>query len=378
MPGGVWGESNSRDFLAWAEQCQKNAMASRGLHLNTSINFSNISHPKSIEAKEKILDMIQRSRQVSVSQLYNAMPPDLCANPTTKTLIMQLYYENNLRIEGTSSSNGRESNFTLIFENRKRKEERVVETPKKTYTKQQSNIEDLIDQNWRASGRKLDFDKFDRPSDNLNTSLKKEKPKHIVPTNEKPVQDVRELFKSQSKVQGATSPAPPQKRTPVPPPPVATPIPSIPKIEINIPEVPLTPIVVPKIEPMKVETPKMHFDNDLEFAGLSCMDLYLLECFFAQAGAVDPEKQKRSYYKANSDLCKQKGDIKYMDEDPRKGSVKFILGVLCIFIIPIFILASYNKNKVRAEAKKLYKKVRKQPYEQVKNNFKNKYPKVVK
>jgi lipopolysaccharide export LptBFGC system permease protein LptF len=121
-------------------------MAARGLHLNTSVNFSNISDPRAIDAKEKLLTLIQGKKEISVAAIYNAMAPELCANPTTKTLLMQLYYENNLRIESVAK-NGAETNFVLIFESRRRAEPKVTQVASKAIVKNQSNIEDLIDDN---------------------------------------------------------------------------------------------------------------------------------------------------------------------------------------------------------------------------------------
>jgi hypothetical protein len=380
MAGGIWGESNTRNFLAWADNCQRQAMAARGLHLNTSVNFSNISDPRAIDAKEKLLTLIQGKKEISVAAIYNAMAPELCANPTTKTLLMQLYYENNLRIESVAK-NGTETNFVLIFESRRRAEPKVTQVASKTIVKNQSNIEDLIDDNWRSRGRKLEFDKKEKVEQEFNTSLKKEKPKEIIPTNEKPVQDVRDFLKANNVNTGATPP-PPRERRPrdIPPPPIPEPVPvRMPEVELKLPEIDLAPIpevTFQKMEP--VSTPKMEFQNDLEFAGLSCFELYLLEMYFIDAAANESDRNKKTYFKTNASLCKTKGDILYLEENNKSGFVKFILGILAILIVTIPILMAYLKNKERKEAKTEYLRIRKKlAFEQVKNNFKNKYPRVV-
>jgi beta-lactamase regulating signal transducer with metallopeptidase domain len=100
--------------------------------------------------------------------------------------------------------------------------------------------------------------------------------------------------------------------------------------------------------------------------------------YFIDAAANESDRNKKTYFKTNASLCKTKGDILYLEENNKSGFVKFILGILAILIVTIPILMAYLKNKERKEAKTEYLRIRKKlAFEQVKNNFKNKYPRVV-
>jgi len=382
MAGGVWGESNTNDFLLWADKCQNEAMKSRGLRLDTSVNFNNISHPKAVDAKNTLLDIIEKNRQISVESIYKAMPSNLCANPTTKNLLIQLYYENNLRLESNQTSSGREGSFILHFENRKRKEEKVAQIRNKNVVFKQSNIEDLMDDNWKSSGRRLEFEEKYRDKGSLNISLKKEKPKPKPIVNEKPVMDVRMLMKGvkDEVKKDNTNVAPQPKKVEIPevkaqPAQVFKPLP---EIKLDLPKEEFIP--KPQLQEIIEPAPKLRFNHDLEFAGLSCFELYLLEAYFLDASFNTQNKQEKNYLKTNSELCKTKGDILYFEEGNKKsGFVKFLLLILSITIILIPAYIAYSKNKTRTEAKREYNKMRKRvTFEQMTNNLQNKYPRVFK
>ncbi|QHX37040.1 hypothetical protein [Spiroplasma sp. BIUS-1] len=374
----VWGESNSRDFLDWADFCRNNAIKERGITNTTGPNFaSDKSSSQYNSVKTTIINTIQNYKSISVQQLYNVLPTDIVANPTSKHVILQLYFEDNLQIQGQAKNNNdRESNFVLVFVKKQQPKQPAPIKPAANQQRGQSNIEELIDNNWQATGRKLNFDKMEREDrSNLNINLKRTNPTPINKPAEKPNIDVRQVIKEK---------------------PVETPIPRAePKREV-IPEVQsnITYIQIPKPKPEIIKEEviapvKMNLEyrptpnvkeviiEDRVFYGLSAFDLYYLEAFLYDA--CIKEKNNQSQIKITKDIVRVRGDIKYSEEKSSSGLGKTIFNFIgCISIIGIpFVIAS-NSNKVRKKAVKTYKEQLKlKGYDNVKQDLKNSHPKII-
>ncbi|AGR41636.1 hypothetical protein [Spiroplasma taiwanense] len=375
----VWGESNSRDFLDWADFCRNNSIKQRGILTTNGPNFANDKNSSQYNSvKTTILDVIQKNRSISIQQLYNILPDSIVANPTSKHVILQLYFEDNLQIQGQQKNNdSRESNFVVVFV---KKQQQSIPKPQmnKKVERKQSNIEDLIDNNWRTTGRKLKFDKMEKEEKkNLNINLKKTNPTTTNKPAEKPNIDVRNINKFE----------PPKEET----------IRALPKennkVEItknnniNYIQVPIF-----KPEPEKIVEPpsinlNLHFKpeppkkeiifEDKIFYGLSAFDLYYIEAFLTDA--IIKERK----FKTKIDYIKQKvrlkADIKYLEEKQNTNIAITILILLsCLIIIGIIILAIKAKNKIRKKAIKIYNEnLKMKGYDNLKKELKEKYSKII-
>ncbi|QBQ08171.1 hypothetical protein SGLAD_v1c09720 [Spiroplasma gladiatoris] len=371
----VWGESNSREFLDWADYCRDNALKSRNITKTGGINFTNDkNHIQFQAAKVQLLDIIQKARTISVQQLYNDMPTNLLSNPTIKHVILQLYFEDNLTIQGQTKNNSdRETNFVLTFVKKQIKPKEVK--PVYQGEKKQSNIEDLIDNSWSATGRKLGFDKKEKPSrENLNISLKRTPKPTINTPGEKPVIDVRQKVEVPKKVDPIV---------------VTMPKEEAPKVEQNI-----TYIQIPKpkpeiIEPKKVipavkinpeyrpQVKEEVYIEDKVFYGLSAYELYYLGAFLSDAFRL--ESTKKELIKSTKELVYTKADINYLTNKEDIGlGYKIVAGVLCLIVVGAFMFAAANKNKIKKSATKDYNKELKQSgYDKLKTDLKIKYPNIL-
>ncbi|QGS52407.1 hypothetical protein [Spiroplasma tabanidicola] len=372
----VWGESNSREFLDWADFCRNNALRTRGITNTGGPNFtSDRSSPQYQATKQQLLDIIQKSRTISVQQLYNSLPTNLVSNPTVKHVLLQLYYEDNLTIQSQSkSTSDRETNFVVTFV--KKATPPKPSKPNFQGERKQSNIEDLIDNSWSATGRKLSFDKLEKPKrENLNISLKRNSTPTVNMPGEKPVIDVRKKVDSPKVIQPVVITTPNKADPPVveqnftyieipkPKPEVQAPEPVAPVVQIN-------PVYRP---PVKEEV----YIEDRVFAGLTDYELYYLAAFLRDAAKL--EKARNSYIDSTRDLVYTKADIQYLNN--KEGSnigLKIVGAVLCIVIIGIFILISASKNKIKAKATKDYfKELKNVGYDDLKVELKSKYPKII-
>ncbi|AUB32124.1 hypothetical protein [Spiroplasma floricola] len=372
----VWGESNSRDFLDWADFCRNNTVREKSI--NTSINGANFANDKSSSqynsVKATILNTIESYKSISVQQLYNVLPESIVANPTSKHVILQLYFEDNLKIQGQAKNNNdRESNFVLIFVKKMIPKQPAPLTDRQ---KGQSNIEDLIDNNWQATGRKLEFDKMERKDkSNLNISLKRVNPTPTNRVGEKPNIDVRETIKEK---------------------PIPTPIPkAIPKEEIPVKvNSNITYIEIPKpkpeiikeevVSPIKMNleyrpTPKVKevIIEDKVFYGLSAFDLYYIEAFLSDAAIKEEAYQKE--IKITRDIVKVRGDIKYTEEKQYSSLGKNIAKFFgCLTIVGIPFVIAYSGNKIRKKATKTYKEqLKNRGYDSIKQDLKLANPKII-
>ncbi|AHI53350.1 hypothetical protein SCULI_v1c10100 [Spiroplasma culicicola AES-1] len=374
----VWGESNSREFLDWADFCRNNALKQRGVNNSGGPNFqSDHSSGAYQSAKETILNLIQKNRTISVQQLYNTMPLDLLTNPTTKHVMLQLYYEDNLQIQSQQTNNSdRETNFVLVFVKRAPKPQSAPKMPNAPQ-KKQSNIEDLIDNDWRASGRKLDFDKKELPKrEELNINLKRNPQPTLNVQGVKPVVDVRDKVKPPKIDQ-----IQPKVITPKP-----IEIPEIKNESITYIEIPKPKpeikeeIIQPTVslnlqfrpEPNKVEVAI----EDKVFYGLSAYELYFIEAFLADALHKEENKE---YVKITKEIVKARADVIYLqNKDSINFFLKILIALLCLVIIGIFIAMAVSKNKVRAKAFKDYNKQLKiAGYVNMKSQLKEKHPKII-
>ncbi|AGR42507.1 hypothetical protein [Spiroplasma diminutum] len=371
----VWGESNSRDFLDWADFCRNNAVKSRGINTTGGPNFA--SDKKSSQynfVKNVIINTIQNYKSISVQQLFNVLPNDIVANPTSKHVILQLYFEDNLKIQGQAKNNNdRESNFILVFV---KKPQPPKPAPVSSIQKKQSNIEELMDNNWQATGRKLEFDKMERENrSDLNISLKRVNPTLTNKAAEKPNIDVRDVKKPE--------PIPVEI-------PRADPKREIPEIiNSNItyiqipkpsPEIIKEEVIAPvkmnleyRPEPIKKEV----IIEEKVFYGLSAFDLYYLEAFLTDAAIKEKSNQKE--IKITRDILKVRGDIKYSDEKNYSNIGKKILGFIgCIIIVGIPIVIAASGNKIRKKAIKTYKEqFKSRGYDSLKKELKAIHPRII-
>ncbi|WP_338984986.1 hypothetical protein [Spiroplasma endosymbiont of Diplazon laetatorius] len=374
----VWGESNSRDFLDWADFCRNNAVKERGINTVNGPNFaSDKSSAQYKTVKSTIINTIQNYKSISVQQLYNVLPTDVVANPTSKHVMLQLYFEDNLKIQGQAKNNNdRESNFVLVFVKKPQTPQPAPVRPSSNQQRGQSNIEELIDNNWQATGRKLNFDKMERENrSNLNISLKRVNPATINRPAEKPNIDVRQTIKDK--------PEP----TPIPRAEPKREIP--PEIQSNI-----TYIQIPKPKPEVIKEEviapvKMNLEfrptpntkevviEDRVFYGLTAFELYYLEAFLIDAGIKEKEHQRQA--KITRDIVKIRGDIKYTEEKQDSSGIKKIIGFLgCLTIIGIPFVLAASGNKVRKKANKTYKdQLKSRGYKSLKEELKTLHPKII-
>ncbi|AOG61038.1 hypothetical protein SHELI_v1c10910 [Spiroplasma helicoides] len=375
----VWGESNSRAFLDWADYCRSNAIRSRGIANTGGPNFTNDRSSANYQnAKQQLLDYIQRNTTISVQELYNILPTPLVANPTIKHVLLQLYYEDNLQIEGRSASNSdRETDFVLTFVKKASPQKPVQQVFQGE--KKQSNIEDVFDNNWRATGRKLEFDKREKPKrEDLNISLKKTPKPTFTQTNVKPVVDVRQQIQvPKVKIE-----------------PIVVDVPKFvaPKVKVenvNYIQIPKPepepiieqPIIEPTIKlnleirkPSEVEIPEI---EEKVFYGLSDYELYYIEAFLGDA--IHKENNLKKQIMITKELVRTKADIAYLNSKDEPSIVlKVIAGVLCLVLVGFIILAAISKNKVRSKAYKAYNQnFKTQGYEQIKKQIRLDHPKII-
>ncbi|AUM63014.1 hypothetical protein [Spiroplasma monobiae] len=374
----VWGESNSRDFLDWADFCRNNALKERGINSTAGPNFaSDKSSAQYNNVKNTIINTIQNYKSISVQQLYNVLPTNIVSNPTSKNVILQLYFEDNLKIQGQAkNNNSRESNFVLVFVKKLQPKQPAPTKPSSPQQRGQSNIEELIDNNWQATGRKLNFDKMEREDrSNLNISLKRVNPTQINRPAEKPNIDVRQAIREKP-IETPIPRAEPKREIP-------------PQIQSNV-----TYIQIPKPKPEvlkeEVNAPvKMNLEfrptpnlkeiviEDRVFYGLSAYDLYYIEAFLIDASIKD--KSAQSTIKITRDIVRVRGDIKYAEEKSDSSAIKTIFCFLgCLTIIGIPFVISANANKVRKKANKIYRgQLKVRGYESLKEELKNLHPKII-
>ncbi|WP_342275337.1 hypothetical protein [Spiroplasma endosymbiont of Cantharis lateralis] len=367
----VWGESNSRDFLDWADFCRNNVIKQKGINTTSGPNFASDKSSASYDTvKNTLINLIQSNRSISVQELYNILPNDLLANPTIKNVLLQLYFEDNLKIQGQQKNNDdRESNFILVFV-KKPLPKTVVKTEK-----QQSNIEELIDNTWQASGRKLDFEKIQREDKSkLNINLKRTTPTPISKPAEKPNIDVRDLIKEKEMPKEIVR-AVPKKEMPEPKNSNITYI-QIPKPEPKIIKEDVIPAVKVNLEYRPMPNKKEVIIEDKVFHGLSTFDLYYLEAFLGDAAIK--ENGKKSQIKITKDILKVRGDIKYAEEK-NSSALKNIFGFIgCLTIVGIPFVIAANSNKIRKKAGKIYKEnLKSRGYENLKNELKSQHPKII-
>ncbi|QEH62364.1 hypothetical protein SCHIN_v1c11710 [Spiroplasma chinense] len=373
----VWGESNSREFLDWADFCRNKAMQSRGITRSGGPNFSaDKSSAEYRMVKEQVLNHIQKSRTISVQQLYNTLPSNLVENPTLKNVLLQLYYEDNLQIQSQSSNTSdRETNFVLVFVKKASPPPQRAPRPDAP-SRKQSNIEDLIDNDWRATGRRLDFDKKEPPKrDNLNINLKRNPQPTINKPAVKPVIDVRQKIE----------------------------IPKIEPITVTTPSKPikeminenLTYIQIPKPEPVIeekiVEQPTMTLNLEFRpepsrveveieekvFYGLSAYDLYYLEAFLRDAS--HKETQDVEKITITRDIVKVRADIIYIkNKDSMNIGLKILFGLSCLLVVGLLFIGAVTKNKVRKKAFKDYNsRLKSIGYDVMKTELKDRHPRIV-
>ncbi|ALD66870.1 hypothetical protein [Spiroplasma cantharicola] len=367
----IWGESNSRDFLDWADFCRNNVIKQKGISSTSGPNFANDKSSASyISVKNTLINLIANNKSISVQQLYNILPTELLVNPTIKNVLLQLYLEDNLKIQGQQKNNDeRESNFILVF---------VKKPAPKVAVKverRQSNIEELIDNNWQATGRKLDFEKIEREDKSkLNINLKRTNP---TPTNkaaDKPNIDVRDHLK-QKEIPKDIVKAEPKKEIPEPKNSNITYI-QIPKAEPKIEKEEVAPAVKVNLEYRPMPKKKEVIIEDNVFNGLSAFDLYYLESFLSDAAIK--EKDKQHEIKITRDILKVRGNIKYSQEK-QTSTIKVIFSFIgCLTIIGIPIVIASNSNKIRKKARKIYKEnLKNRSYENLKSDLKTQNPRII-
>ncbi|WP_339020792.1 hypothetical protein [Spiroplasma endosymbiont of Atherix ibis] len=372
----VWGESNSRDFLDWADFCRNNTIKEK--LINSSTNGANFavdkSSPQYNSFKTTILNTIENYRSISVQQLYNVLPEVIVANPTSKHIILQLYFEDNLKIQGqVKNNNDRESNFVLIFVKKIKTKQPAPLTSKQ---KGQSNIEDLIDNNWQATGRKLEFEKIKHEDkSNLNISLKRVNPTLTNKVGEKPNIDVRKTIKEKPVYASISKTA---KKEEI-----------LVKVNSNINYIQIPKSEAKEIKKEEINPIKMNLEyrptskikeiviEDKVFYGLSTFELYYIEIFLNDAAIKEKTYQKE--IKITRDIVKIRADIKYTEEKQYsnlgKNTAKFF-GCLTIVGIP-FVIA-YSGNKIRKKANKAYKKeLKNRGYNYIKQDLKSANPKII-
>lgn len=369
----IWGESNSRNFLNWAEFCRDKALKERGnVGGNSGGNFTtDRSSSQYNSAKAELLNLIKRNRTISVQQLYNTMPSNLLANPTVKHVILQLFFEDNIQIQGQGSTlSDHETNYALVFLKNSTKTEA---RPKASGgPRQQSNIEDLIDHDWRATGRKLDFDPKQKPErQNLNISLRRTPRPSVSAPSVKPVIDIKEPIKKEVIHQK---------------PPVIT----TPKVEEFVENKNVTYIEIPKPKPKNVEVSASFIPDfkprpvmnkqpvaDLQiFYGLSAYELYFIEAFLRDASY---KERGNNSIRELRELVKSKADVIYLQNKTRTNmGIKILVALSCLILIGFIFVAKLNKNKVRAKAYKTEnKKIKELGYQEFKTKIKAKYPKII-
>ncbi|ARU91057.1 hypothetical protein SCLARK_00300 [Spiroplasma clarkii] len=370
----IWGESNSRNFLQWADYCRSNALKERGITNTVGPNFTTDRNSVQYQqAKEDLLNAIQKSLTISVQQLYNTLPGALIANPTLKNVLLQLFLEDNIQIQAQGSSlSERETNYTLVFVKKATKSP-PKPNPSFVGDHKQSNIEDLIDNDWKATGRKLDFDPKTQPKrENLNVSLKRTPRPTVATPAVKPVIDL---------------PKPVQQEVPQAPPVITTP-----KVEIPVQNQNITYIEIPKPKPKEVEVPPAFIPElkprpivkqpepiaDLTiFYGLTALQLYFIEAFLRDAlrKETDPGAIKEL-----KELVKSKADRIYLENKVSMNiGLKILVGLSCFILIGFIIIAINSQNKVRNQAVKSYQvKYKELGYETLKTKLREKYPKIIK
>lgn len=373
----VWGESNSINFLNWADYCRNNVMKSKNIASSGGENFKSRSNSAEyLAAKEQILGIIRNNRTISVQNLYNAMPTTLVANPTTKYIILQLYFEDNLQIQGQTKSNSdHETDYVLTFVKNALPKQNTIQ-PRNAPQKKQSNIEDLLDNNWMANGRKLEFDKKETlDKSKLNISLKNDsvKPTNVPPV--KPTIDIRDYMKKEEKIAPIVNTDKPER-----------------KLEIENKNLKYINISIPKEEKIlesKESTATIDLTykpepiisvQDVEekvFYGLSAYEIYYLENFMRDAARFYKEQKAR--IKIIIEVLRAKADVIYLkNKSYPNGFWTFLLYCSFIIIIPIFIYLGINSNKVRKKAIKDYNRnLKKAGFEQIKKELKEKHPKIV-
>ncbi|ASP28728.1 hypothetical protein SCORR_v1c09560 [Spiroplasma corruscae] len=373
----MWGESNTRYFIDWADACQSESIRKRSINSTGGYNYKeNLSSDVSRKAMVDILSLIKNNRTLSVQHFFNIAPPTYVSNPTTKYLLLQLYFEDCIKLKGeVDNSTYKEKNYTMLFSKElssKQPQTNINNSVKRGH----SNIESMIDNNWAATGRKLDFEKKQKESKReFNINLKNpntvttnkpavkpiiqtqkekqpEEVKPIIPTNifEKPNIKVEETVKSIKYI-------------------------NIPKPEVKE-EVKLNNVTLNLTERPKQIEPEIIIDNK-KFAGLNSYELYFIYNFLKDT--INRNIEATSSIKNFSKIVLTRADMEFLKEGNGVSLViKILVVISSLLLIGLFFLGIVFKNKQKSKARKDYlKQIKESSYKRINEDLNYKYPNII-
>ncbi|AKU80285.1 hypothetical protein [Spiroplasma turonicum] len=372
----MWGESNTRNFIDWADICQSSSLRSRSIKSLSSFDYkANLNSETTRNAMHEVLEFIKQNKTMSIQHFYNTAPAIYASNPTTKYILLQLYFEDCIKLKGEiDNTNYKEKNYSMAFSKNLEKKQQVL---KNNNVKQKSNIEQMIDNNWFATGRKLVFEKKDKNvSREYNISLKNNNVKTTNMEAVKPIIDVRNTIKKEERINNTviannvnkpeiTEESKPSLKY------ISIPKPTVEDIKPNInSSLNLT---------KKPETVKNNFEEESKiFAGLNSYELYFLYFFYKDLINRNIDKSKETL--SLVEIIQIRADIQYTKEGRDKNALlKFTTITLCFLIIGfIFIPLVFHNKQKKLAYKDYYNQVKISSFSDVNKSLNIKYPNIVK
>ncbi|AKX34668.1 hypothetical protein SLITO_v1c10570 [Spiroplasma litorale] len=373
----MWGESNTRNFVDWADYCQSNSLKNRSINSTGGYDYkSNINSDVTRKAMIDVLSLIKNNKSLSVQHFYNTAPPIYVANPTTKYLLLQLYYQDCIKLKGeVDNSTFKEKNYTMVFS--KNLSTSQPQPIRNNYEKQNSNIESMIDNNWVATGRKLEFDKKEREvKREYNINLKNNNSKTTTRPAVKPViqSQKQPILEETKQVVPASVFEKPDIKVEEPAPSFnyfSLPKPEV-KEDIKISEVTLNLTELPKQREKEVIV-----DNKI-FAGLNSYELYFIHNFLRDSinRGIDSSSENVKLSK----IVVTRAEMAYLKEGNGVNIASKIAVIFFSFlIIGLFFIGLAFKNKQKANAKKDYfKQIKDFSYKKINEDLNLKYPNIIK
>ncbi|WP_342268811.1 hypothetical protein [Spiroplasma endosymbiont of Aspidapion aeneum] len=170
--GTIFGTSTEKALTSWIDKCRIKELARKSISSKQENSFSDRTSQAYIQTRETITDIVQQNRSISVELLYSKLPNNILANPSVRLIIFDMCNDGDIHLQSKTNPNtGVEGDFVLVFQKRKPKKQKNDVNKKYDGEFIHSNIEDVMDNNFYAKGRKLEFD-YQNEKKPLNLNLK--------------------------------------------------------------------------------------------------------------------------------------------------------------------------------------------------------------